>query len=300
MRKSLIIIILSVFLFLSLVSSVTVVTVPPTEQIQPTAPVTHWYDFVKSPIFWTIVALMFVLVVFLVIVFFVVRWLVKYIKQRSDIFWRMRGDRMLMAKIHARYPCKHWLKVTKNPPIRLMKKDEHGNVFLTDPIGNYRGDFIGHEGSVCISMNLIGKKKWFFFPTRDLLIIPNKEKMKIIHRDNNGLKVKEDIINLPIAKDIVQFNQGEIILKAEGVSQVGIFLIPVLRDKDEKHMDLSLPAYTMLKDVILNDFLYEQGNDFVISMRKAVDWNPHVRITNKINDSTNNVEVASSKDGNLQ
>ena len=294
MRKSLIIIILSVFLFLSLVSSVTVVTVPPAEQPQPTTPVTHWYDFVKSPIFWTIVALMFVLVVFLVIVFFVVRWLVKYIKQRSDIFWRMRGDRMLMAKIHARYPCKHWLKVTKNPPIRLMKKDEHGNVFLTDPIGNYRGDFIGHEGSVCISMNLIGKKKWFFFPTRDLLIIPNKEKMKIVQRDNNGVKIREDEFNLPLAKDIVQFNQSEIILKAEGVSQAGIFLIPVLRDSEGKHMDLSLPSYTMMKDVILGDYLYEQSQDYVVGMRKAIDMSPHIRGFVKTADATNNVEVASS------
>lgn len=290
---------LILFMFLQFVSSVTVVTVP-TEQTQPVEQKSSIFSFLKSPIFWTVIALMFVLVVFLVIVFFVVRWLVKYIKQRSDIFWRMRGDRMVMAKIHARYPCGHWLKVQKNPPIRLMKKDEHGNVFLTDPIGNYRGDFIGHEGSVCISMNLIGKKKWFFFPTRDLLIIPNKEKIKIVQRDNNGQKIRDDEIYMPLAKDIVQFNQGEIILKAEGVSQAGIFLIPVLRDKDGKHMDLALPSYTMMKEVIINDFLYEQGNDFVVSMRKAVDWNPHVRITNKINDSTNSVDVASSKtDGSL-
>jgi hypothetical protein len=292
MRKSLIILILSIFLILNYVSAVTVVTVP--QDQTPTTPETHWYDFVKSPLFWTIVALMFVLVIFLIIVFFVVRWLVKYIKQRNDIFWRMRGDRMLMAKIHARYPCKHWWKINKNPPIRLMKKDPIGNVYLTDPIAYYRGDFKGHEGSFCISLNLVGKKKWFFFPTRDLLIIPNKEKIKIIQRDNNGVIKRQDEYELPMAKDIVQFNQGEIILKAEGVSQAGIFLIPVLTDKEGKHMDLALPSYAMMKDVILGDYLYEQSQDYVVGMRKAIDLNPQIRGINKVADATNNVEVAPS------
>jgi hypothetical protein len=278
-------------ILMKFVSSVTVVEVPKTE-VAKEEEKKGIFSFLKNPIFWYAVVGFLLFCIVMLIVFFVVRWIVKFIKQRNDIYWKMRTDRMQLAKIHARYSARHWFKVHKNTPIRIAKKDENGRLYISKPIGFHRGDYVTHEGNLCISMNLDGNKKFFFFPTRDLLIIPNKEKVKITQRNDRGEKIREEEYTLPHSKDIIQWNENEILLFIEGVSRVGIFLIPVIKDKDGKILDLALPTYSSLKEVIIGDFLYEQTKDFVNLTRKAVEMNVDLRAKTKLMDSNQNVEVS--------
>lgn len=277
-------------MLINLSVAVTIVEVPKEEAPAPEEK--HWYSFVSSPYFWFAIVGFIIFCLIMLGVFFIVRWIVKFIKQRNDIYWKMRTDRMQLAKIHARYSARHWFKVHKNTPIRLAKKDENGRLYISKPIGFHRGDYVTHEGNLCISMNLDGNKKFFFFPTRDLLIIPNKEKVKIVQRNDRGEKVREEEYTLPHAKDIIQWNENEILLFIEGVSRVGIFLIPVMKDKDGKILDLALPIYSSLKEVIIGDFLYEQTRDYVNLTRKAVEMNVDLRAKTKLMDSNQNVEVS--------
>ena len=233
------------------------------------------FGFLKNPIFWYIVIGFILLTAILVGLFFLIRWLVKFLKSRSDIFWQLRTDRIKLAKIQRRYPSKSWYKIHKNTPIRLVK-NENGHLFISHPIAYHRGDYTTHEGNVIICMNLINNKKWLFFPITDLLIVPNKENIEITRRNEKGKTEKVIIQNLPQAKDIIQFNENEILIHAENLSNVGMFYVPVLKAKDGKIIDLSLPVYQSLKEVILGDYLYNQTDDFVKVARKTKIGRAHV------------------------
>jgi len=288
--------ILSVLFMLNLSSAVEVVQVPK-EEPQKQGIFSSMFGFLKEPIFWYIVIAFIIFVIIGIGLFFLVRWLVKFIKQRNDVFFRMKQDRMILAKVHRRYPSTHWWKNEKNTPVRLAKKDEDGRLIISRPIGYHRGDYITHEGNMIIWLNLIGKKQYMIFPASDLLVIPNKAEIKIVQRNEKGERVREDIYKLPVAKDIVQFNEGEILLFAEGVSNVGIFLIPVLKSKDGKIIDLALPIYSSLQEVVIGDFLYEQSASFVGLAKKAVDMNVDLRARTKLQDSNQNVDVSTSNHG---
>jgi len=257
-----------------------------------------YFGFLKSPIFWYIFVGALLFIGLLVGLFFFIRWLLKYLKARSDIFWKLRSERIKLSKIQRRYPSKSWWKVHKNTPIRLVRKEDNGKLLISHPVAYHRGDYITHEGNVIISMNLKDNKKYFFFPITDLLVIPNKEKISFQKKNEKGKIEIIEINNLPQAKDIIQFNENEILIFAESLSSVGMFIVPVLKAKDGKIIDLSLPVYQSLKEVIIGEYLYQQSDDFVKVARKSIDLNPNLRFQMKAGDTNQNVEIPSNSGGN--
>lgn len=253
-------------------------------------------SFLKSPIFWYIVIGLLILVIILVVIFFVIRWIVKFFKSRGNIYWALKNERNKLAKMHKRYPAKHFWKVKKNPPIKFVRKDNDGKICISDTIAYYRGDYTTHEGNVVISMNLVGHNRFFFFPITSLLIIPDKEKIEIIKKNDRGKEEKIVIDNLPRPKDIIQFNQNEILLFAESLSSVGLFFAPVLKSKDNRIVDLSMPVYHSLKDVVLGNYLYDQTDEFVKVAKKSIDINPNLRYEVKTKDASQSVEVPQNKE----
>jgi hypothetical protein len=279
-----------IFLFLPLINAVQVVEINQTQAPQKEGFFASSFSFLKSPIFWYIVIGLVVLTAFFVIMFFIIRWLIKYLKSQNDIFFKMKKERIQLAKIHRRFNSKHWWKVEKNVPVRLVKK-ENDKLIVSKPIGHHRGDYTTHEGNVIISLNLIGKKKWFIYPDTDILVILNRETLKLEQRDDRGKKTTTELTNLPKAKDIVQFNENEILIFAESISKVGHFLIPVLKSAKGEIIDLSLPTYSTLREVILGDYMYSQTSDFGILAKKSMEINPNVRAITKVGDANQNIDV---------
>lgn len=286
---------ISLILMIPLIIAEQVIQVPQNPNPKKTGLFSTTFSFFKSPIFWWILIIVVIIIAICIGIFFLVKWLVKYFKERNDIFFKLKADRIKLSKIQKRYPSsKHFLKVTKNVPIRLVRKEEDGHLTITSPIAYHRGDYSSHEGNVIIAMNLNGNKKFFFFPITSLLIIPNRESIDIMQKDKNGKSIKVTINNLPKAKDIVQFNDNEILVYAESLSNVGQFYVPVLKTKDNKIIDLSMPTFQTLKEVVLNDYLYEQTSSFSILAKKSMDLNPFIRAITKTSDSNQNVEIPNS------
>lgn len=289
MKKGLVVIFIFLFLMAIIsVSSQTIVQVPQEEQ--PKNYFTSAFGFLKNKVILTIIVIFVLVIAFLVGIFFLVRWLITFLKKRNDMFYQLRRERIKLATTHRRYPVKAWLKVHKNVPIRLVKK-EGGKLHLSSPIGYYRGDYTTHEGNVVITMNIIGFKFWFFFPTTEVLIIPNREEVTI--RGDN--KNKPEKFKLPLAKDVIQFNENEVLIFAESISNSGLFFVPVLKSKEGKIIDLTLPTYDSMKSVALGEYLYSQTEDFTKLARKSMDINPFVRAGIKVGDTSQNVEIPSGK-----
>lgn len=290
-------IILILFIFLiPVISSATVVVNQPPPVKEPSF-FDKYFGFLLSPIFWGFVLFFIIFLLFLIGIFFIARWIIKFLKSKSDVFYLLRKDRIKLAKIHRAYPSKHWFKVHKNTPIRLVTKNNN-KLNVSSPIAYHRGDYTTHEGNIIICMNLRDNKKWFIYPITDLLIVPNKESVNIIRKDNKT--GKDEIIkidNLPQAKDIIQFNEDEILIYAESLSNIGMFYVPVLKAKDGKIIDLSLPVFQSLKEVVLGDYLYHQTSDFVVIAKKSSDLNPNLRYEIKSKDSNTNVEVPNTSNG---
>jgi hypothetical protein len=289
--KSLVIIILLLVLLTPLVISQTIVEVPREEE--PKDYFASAFSFLKSKVILSVVIGLIIIIALLVGVFFLVRWLVTFLKKRNDIFYKVRKERVKLASTHRRYPAKHWFKVHKNTPIRLVRKDGD-KLTISSPIGYYRGDYITHEGNFIISMSIIGYKFWWFFPTTEVLIIPNRKEIKIKNPDNPSQKLETAI--LPLAKDVVQFNENEVLLFAESISNTGMFFVPVMKSKDGKVIDLTLPTYDSLKNVVLGDYLYEQTTSFSQLAKKSMDINPFIRGAIKVADTSQSVEVPSSQE----
>lgn len=292
-----------ILIFLILINFVSSATnqVVVTSMDSQTAKKGGWFDtwvgwWLFSPIFWG--AMIFILVFFALLfgLLFFIKWFIKYLKNRNDIFYNLRSERIKLSKIQKTYPSKHWLKTSKNAPIRLIK-NVGGKAFISSPIAHHRGDFTTHEGNVIIAMNLVGNKKFFFFPKTDLLVVPNIDK-KIIKKKNAKGEVEDIIIDhIPRADDIVQFNSNEILLHAESLSNIGLFFVPVLRTKDNKIVDLSMPVYQSLREVALGEFLYSQTDEFVKVARKSINMSPSLNYQVKTNDSSGNVEVPQGAGG---
>lgn len=284
---------LIVLLFINLVYSAETIVVQNPEPAKEGF-FSKYFGFFKSPIFWGI---MFFLLLFLIVaigMIFLVKWLVGFLKRRNDIFYRLLKDRIRMAKVQRRYPSSHWLKTYKNTPIRLVRKDENGKAHISNPIAWHRGDYYTHEGSLVISVNLVGNKKWFFFPKTEILVIPNKEKVELIGKDEKGKSKKIIIDNLPQVKDIVQFNENEILLYADSISNLGSFYVVVMKSKNGKVLDLSLPIYQMLKDAVVSEYLLEQTSEFVNIAKKSINMNPHITSSVKLADSNQSTEIPSN------
>ena len=251
-----------------------------------------YLGFLLSPLFWGIVIFIAFGILIVIGIFFLIKWLIKFIKNQNDIYYRLKNDRIKLSKIQKSYPSKHFWKVNKNIPIRLVKRNQLGKISVSDIIGYHRGDYTSHEGNIIISLNLKDKKKWFVFPITDILVIPDREKIIINQIKKN--KADDTLItidNLPRARDIIQFNSNEILIFAESLSFSGLFLTPVLRTEDNKIMDLSIPVYHTLREAVLNDYMYEQVNSFAVLSKKATEINPYLRSITKLQDASQNVDV---------
>jgi len=290
MKKGLVIIVLLTLLFIPAVISQTIVEVPQ-EQPQQTNYFEGAFSFLKSKVILTIIIILVVVIAFLVGAFFLVRWLVTFLKKRNDIFYKVRKERIKLASTQRRYPAKHWYKVHKNTPIRLVRK-EGERLIISSPIGYYKGDYITHEGNFILSMNIIGYKFWWFFPTTEILIIPNREKVITKNPDSK----KSETAILPLAKNVVQFNENEVLLFAESISNTGMFFVPVMKSKDGRVIDLTLPTYDSLKNVVLGDYLYEQTTSFSQLAKKSMDINPYIRSAMKVADTSQSVEIPSQQE----
>lgn len=274
---------------LPITQAVTVVEAPQQQQKASSTP----FSFLKSGVFWIVLVLIGFIFLVGVGLFFLIRAIIKYIKSRDDIFFKLRQSRIKLAKAHSRYVSNHWYKIEKNIPIRLVRY-VNGVPDVSKPIAYHRGDYMSHEGNYVISLNVPDNNKFFFFPITDILIIPNKKKITYKVRDRDTKKEKEIVIDdLPTASDIVKFNENEILLYAEGISRVGLFMIVVLKTRDGKIIDLSFPAYHTLREVVIGDFLYDQSDEFVRLSKKAMDLNPTLRYETKTKDSSNSVDIPS-------
>ena len=297
-KKSISLAIISLLLIPFIFAQGQVIQVPTEQTPAKTGVFSSTFAFLKSPIFWWVLIIAVLIIAFLIGIFLLVKWLVKYFKEQNDIFCKLKTERIKLSKIQKRYPSSsHFLKVSKNVPIRLVRKDENNHLTISSPIAYHRGDYSSHEGNVIIAMNLKDNKKFFFFPITSLLIIPNKEKVEIAQKDKNGKSVTITINNLPKARDIIQFNDNEILLFAESLSNVGQFYVPVLKTKDNKIIDLSMPTFQTLKEVVLNDYLYLQTSDFGNLAKESMKINPFIRAITKTSDSNNSIDVPVQQEG---
>jgi len=289
-KKTCILTLFFIIIFINLVSSATVVEVPQDEP-KKANPFADALSFITSGLFWLIVAILVVIVLFCVVAFFVIRWLIQYLKEREDIFFKVKKDRIKLAKIHRSFNSKHWLKIKKNTPIRFVKKID-GKLQVSKPIAYHRGDYRTHEGNFILTVNFISKKKWFLFPETDVIVIPNKEKITIIEKDEDTLIEKQIVIDkIPQAQDIIQFTENDIFVYADSFSKVGLFYIPVLRDNKGRIIDLSMPVFTTLKEVVLTDYLYEQTDEFSKLAKTSMNINPNVRAIQKVSDSNQSADI---------
>lgn len=280
-------VVITLFL-INIVMAVTVVQNTPTPPVEPKKSFT---DFLKNPIFWYVLIGALLIIGLFIGAFFIVKWLVNYIKEQNDIFYKLKKERILLAKIHRRYPSKHWYKITQNIPIKLVRT-ENGKPYISNPIAYHRGDYATHEGNILISCNFQGRNKFWVFPSQDLIIIPNKEKIKIEQRNQETGKNNEITIdNLPLAKDIIQFNENEILIYAESISKSGYFFMPVIKAEDGKIIDLALPVFASLREVILHEYMYDQTSLFGSLAKKASDLNPYLRQVVKIQDNNSAVDI---------
>jgi len=282
-----------ILLIMPIISAQQIVEVNPTPEDSGNI-FTRPFSIFKSQIFWGGVVIFVIILSLFIGLFFLVRWVVKFLKSRSDAFWRLRSERLKLAKIHRRYPSTSWYKVHKNTPIRLVRKEE-GKLIITKPIGFHRGDYITHEGNVVISLNLDGNKKWLLFPITDILIIPNQESIELAQRNDKGKREMVTIANLPKPSDIIRFNENEILIFAESLSSVGMFLIPVVKEENGGILDLSMPVFESLKKVVLGEYLYEQTDEFTKIAKKSMDINPNLRYAMKTQDTSQSVELPPSQ-----
>lgn len=287
MKRGLLSFFVITILLINFISSATVVETNPAQPEEKKG----FFDFLKSPIFWWALVGVVLFGLFMLCIFLLVKWIIKYFKSQNDIFYTIRKERMYLSKVHSRYPSKHWFKIEKNTPIRLIKT-EGGKVNVSQPIAYHRGDYTTHEGNLIISMNMLYDKVAMFFPRRSLLVVPNKEKIQVTRKDKNGKTEIIEVDGVPRADQIVQFNQDEILIHAESISQAGLFHVPVLRSQDGKIIDLSLPVYQSLREVAMGEYLYQQSSDFVNLSKKAVDMNPRVISEVKLSDSNQSTNVS--------
>lgn len=279
-----------ILIILILITNVLAVTVVETNPQQQPKQEGHWYSIFLSLWFWGI--LLFILILFGLGfgIFFAVRWFLRLLKKRTDIYYRLREEKTYLAKLQSRYGSTHRFRVSKNIPIRLVKIN-NGKPYFSEPIATHRGDYVSNEGNHYIALNLVGDKKFFFYPITSLLVIPNKDTVSILKKDKDGKTAIEVLKNIPKADNIIQFNTNEILLFAENLTQVGYFMFPVLRSQEGKIIDLSVPVYQMLKEVAMNEILYQQTSDFGILSKQASNLNPFLRTAQKLQDNNNTVDV---------
>lgn len=281
-------------LLINFVSSQTIIQTQQPEPEQKAGFFSTLLGVISSPLFIGIVVVGLVIVGLTFLLAWVIIKIIKYIKLRTDLFYKLKIERVKMAKNQSRYTnVKHWFKIDKNVPIRMIKIDENNVPIITNPVAYYRGDYISHEGNLMIAINLPYRKRFWIFPITDILVIPNKEDVETTEQEEKNGKKSEvtKLVKIPVAKDLVKFLDREILIYGESITMSGTFFMPVVKDKDGKVLNLSIPIYKAFKEVVAEDLLYTQTSQFVDLTRKAVDMNPNLRYATKLGDQNQAVEL---------
>jgi len=247
------------------------------------------WNTLTSPLFITILIVTIFLIIVLTIFYYLIKFIIRLFKGQTDVYEKLKNDRIKNAIRQRRYKSTHSFRIRKNIPIRLIKKNEKGENFVSRPIAYYRGDYLSHDGTINLAVNFVEKTHFWFIPDKDLILIPNKD--KITFKRKEGKEIKDFTIDgLPKSKDLIIFNEEDIIIRAEAFDPVGNFYIPVLRLTDNEVMDLSIPTYASIKNVISDDLLYTQSNDFIQGINRAISMNPEVKVKEKFNDPNKDVQ----------
>lgn len=145
-------------------------------------------------------------------------------------------------------------------------------------IGNYLGECFtsdGYKNFLCWN-----RRKYVFWKNEFIIKVNMNEKMRIELYDPDSKKRTYQEIDLP--NDLLIEGRDNIIIKGEGLDTSGYYWYPVLMDKNGNIINTDLIAYARAKDVAITDMLYQQTEDFVKVQREAINLNPHVRYSNKV------------------
>lgn len=293
---SAIILILSILIISNFVGAVEIVQKPTEQPKQASNPLIP--PFIIGGIVVLVLAIIFIAVLVAII-----NAVAKYIQNKNDTFVQIKESRITLAMAQGRYHnrvswWKFWNYGQKvNPSIRLARIDKEGKVRVTKPVATYFGDFQSHEGNIYIVCTIKGMGHlWGFIPIKQLICIPNREKIEVLirNKDNKNTIEVETIANIPKAKEIVQFDEESIIIYADGISNAGEFHYPVLKAKDGKIIDLSIPVYESIKEVAMNEMMYMQTHLFGKAMKQGIGINPVLNYQVKTGDSNQNVDATSN------
>ena len=106
-------------------------------------------------------------------------------------------------------------------------------------------------------------------------------------------KVIRESVKQDLPTNIESFANDSIYLFCYGIDKderTG-FCYPVLRGNDGQVIDMSLPTYQSLRDVVLGSYLYEQTDLFVKVAKKSIDLNPNIRSIQKVSDSSQSIDT---------
>ena len=234
-----------------------------------------------------------IIIIILELLIWGVWWLMKKIKEGTDVWFKIMKDKKHLCKMHRdNWRVHAFFRFHKNQAIRIYyinDKSIHSKV-----VGWYKGHFISRDGNITIMFNF--RRKWLVFPKNDLLIINSKKEIIIPRKEVQEGKIKEikiihDTLILP--QNIATFNPDEVIINAYGIDMDyrTEFFIPVLKDKEGNVINMPLPTYESMKQVAIEGYLYDQTDDFVKVAKKSIDLNPLIRGVNKVSDSSSSIET---------
>ena len=238
-----------------------------------------------------------IIMVILALLIWLVMWIIKKIKQNQDVYYRIKRQRKKLCAMHAdkfRYRSFWWYK--RNDPLKCVHFDNN-NHYITKKVGNYMGHFYGSEGNLIVAF--ANSRKWFIlYPTIELLII-NKN-IDVVYQvnteeiDDKGVKkiVKKEI-KQDLPTDIEQFTDEGVMLFAYGIDmdERSTFYFPVLKSKDGKIVELALPTFQSMKDVIMTSYMYDTVDSFAKLSKKGMELNPQIRSIQKIQDSSQSIDT---------
>lgn len=221
-------------------------------------------------------------------------WLVKKIREGKDVWYKIMKDKIHLCRMHKDSSrVRGFFRFSKSNPIKLY--NVAGTRINTRTIGYYRGHYTSRDGNIIIMFAF--RRKWWVFPKNDLLIINSKDTIKIpkkvVKQVGNRMESITEYEEVKIPKNIVSFNEGEIIINAHSIDMDyrTEFFIPVLKDTEGNVINMSLPTYESMKQVAIEGYLYDQTDDFVKVAKKSIDLNPTIRGLNKVSDSSSSIDT---------
>lgn len=257
----------------------------PTEQ---TASKSIW-DYFRGWWVWAIL-----IVIILALLTWLILWILKKLKEASDIWYKIKQDKKKMCKLHRdKHRVRAFFRTTKNCPIKIIYTND--NFIHTKVLGYYKGHYFSRDGNLTILFNF--RKLWLVLPKNDLLFINLKKDMIITRKEVkeiNGKKITE-VINekFDLPQNIVSFNHDEIIVNAAGIDidyRTEVF-VPVMKDKNGNLINMAVPLYESLKTIAIEGYLYDSLDDFVRVTKKSIELNPLIRGYNKVSDSSSSIET---------